>query len=69
MEKLGVEYVHPVTYIEGSQKSSEGEEVTWTDAEETALRRKLDYRIVPLVTLLYLLCFVRLSPLDSPHLH
>lgn len=28
----------------------------WTQEEETALRRKIDRRIVPLVTLLYLLC-------------
>lgn len=62
MEKTGVEYIHPVTYIEGSQKSPQGEqEITWTKEEETALRRKLDHRIVPLLTLLYLLCFI--SPL------
>ncbi|OIW33654.1 MFS general substrate transporter [Coniochaeta ligniaria NRRL 30616] len=30
----------------------------WTQAEETALRRKIDRRIVPLVTVLYLLCFL-----------
>lgn len=30
----------------------------WTEAEENALRRKLDFHIVPLVTLLYLLCFL-----------
>lgn len=32
----------------------------WTQAEETALRHKIDHRIVPLVTVLYLLC-VRIS--------
>jgi hypothetical protein len=31
---------------------------TWTEEEEKAVRRKFDYHIVPLVTLLYLLCFV-----------
>ena len=30
--------------------------VDWTKEEETALRRKIDRRIVPLVTILYLLC-------------
>jgi hypothetical protein len=58
MEKPGVEHIHPVTFLDGSQKSEE--EITWTEEEETAVRRKLDYRIVPLVTLLYLLCFVSL---------
>lgn len=33
-------------------------EHTWTVEEETAIRRKLDWHIVPLVTLLYLLCFI-----------
>jgi hypothetical protein len=31
---------------------------SWTAEEETAVRRKLDWHIVPVVTLLYLLCFV-----------
>lgn len=30
----------------------------WTVAEEKALVTKLDWRIVPLVTVLYLLCFL-----------
>jgi hypothetical protein len=67
MEKSGVEYVHPVTYLNGSSRLSQQdeEEITWTTSEETAVRRKLDYHIVPLVTLLYLLCFVRiLAPLS-----
>lgn len=33
-------------------------EATWTEAEETAVRRKLDFMIVPIVTFLYLLCFI-----------
>lgn len=33
-------------------------ELTWTDDEETKIRRKLDFRLVPIVTLLYLLCFL-----------
>lgn len=33
-------------------------DLVWTDDEETRIRRKLDFRIVPLVTLLYLLCFL-----------
>ena len=35
-----------------------GDEPDWTQSEETALRHKLDWYIVPLVTLLYLLCFL-----------
>lgn len=30
-------------------------EVTWTEEEETAVRRKLDWQIVPMVTVLYLM--------------
>lgn len=30
----------------------------WTEAEERAVRRKLDWHLVPVVTLLYLLCFL-----------
>lgn len=33
-------------------------EYDWTAAEEKALVTKLDWRIVPLVTVLYLLCFL-----------
>lgn len=32
--------------------------ITWTEEEETRVRHKLDWQIVPLVTLLYLLCFL-----------
>ena len=35
-----------------------GEEFTWTEEEETRVRRKLDRVIVPLTTFLYLLCFL-----------
>ena len=30
----------------------------WTEEEEDTVRRKLDWQIVPAVTLLYLLCFL-----------
>ena len=33
-------------------------ELTWTEEEETAIRRKIDIHTVPLVTLLYMLCFL-----------
>lgn len=42
-----------------SESKSDLEDITqadWTVEEETALRRKIDRRIVPLVTVLYLLC-------------
>lgn len=35
-----------------------GDEVVWTEAEETTLRHKLDWQTVPIVTLMYLLCFL-----------
>ena len=34
------------------------DEFTWTEEEETKVRRKLDRVIVPLTTFLYLLCFL-----------
>ena len=37
---------------------SDRADLVWTDDEEKRIRRKLDFRIVPLVTLLYLLCFL-----------
>jgi sugar phosphate permease len=37
---------------------SPGDELEWTEQEETNIRRKIDRHIVPLVTLLYLLCFL-----------
>ena len=30
----------------------------WTEEEEATVRRKLDWQIVPAVTVLYLLCFL-----------
>lgn len=40
------------------QSHSSDEEITWTQAEEDAIRHKLDWQIVPIVTLMYLLCFL-----------
>lgn len=34
------------------------DEPTWTEEEEKVVRNKLDWQIVPMVTLLYLLCFL-----------
>jgi hypothetical protein len=33
-------------------------DIHWTIEEETAVRRKFDFTIVPVVTYLYLLCFI-----------
>ncbi|KAI0834715.1 MFS general substrate transporter [Hypoxylon sp. FL0890] len=42
------------------ETKSEGssERPSWTVAEETAVRRKLDWQLVPTITILYLLCFL-----------
>ncbi|KAF2732798.1 MFS general substrate transporter [Polyplosphaeria fusca] len=45
-------------YEEKAPSDQSAEEFTWTKEEETAVRRKLDYYIVPLTTFLYLLCFL-----------
>jgi hypothetical protein len=45
--------------VEQSNSSDRStDEFTWTEEEETAVRRKLDRVIVPLTTFLYLLCFL-----------
>jgi hypothetical protein len=49
--------------VDGLKDSDE--ERSWTEDEETTVRRKLDWHIVPVVTLLYLLCFVRGSTLSQ----
>jgi hypothetical protein len=46
----------PSSSDKGGRNEREG--LTWTDDEERKIRRKLDFRVVPLVTLLYLLCFL-----------
>lgn len=44
-------------HMEVSSESSR-EDITWTEAEEKVIRNKLDWQIVPIVTLMYLLCFL-----------
>jgi hypothetical protein len=42
--------------VSSSDRSTD--EFTWTEEEETAVRRKLDRVVVPISTFLYLLCFL-----------
>lgn len=65
MEKNGVSDPNQREIHSSSPSSSDKEDaihglpdLTWSDEEETKIRRKLDFRVVPLVTLLYLLCFL-----------
>jgi hypothetical protein len=44
--------------LDPNKSDSSGDIVDWTEEEETAIRRKIDRRIVPLVTVLYLFCFL-----------
>jgi hypothetical protein len=46
-----VQYVEP-----GGKSDSELEGLTWTEEEETAIRHKIDWHVVPLVTVLYMFC-------------
>lgn len=41
-----------------SDASVPDSELEWSEAEETAIRRKIDWHTVPIVTLLYMLCFL-----------
>ena len=39
-------------------ENGSGSGTTWSEAEEKAVRRKLDFNLVPVLTLMYLVCFV-----------
>ena len=54
-EKFGPDQFDAVNVVSSDDNA---EEVTWTEAEEKVVRNKLDWQIVPPVTLLYLLCFL-----------
>lgn len=41
-----------------SSSDSSDTPITWTVEEETKIRRKLDWQLVPMVSILYLLCFL-----------
>ena len=45
-------------FLQSEKASGDALEPTWTEQEERAVRRKMDWHLVPLVTLLYLLCFL-----------
>ncbi|KAF2629980.1 MFS general substrate transporter [Macroventuria anomochaeta] len=59
-ESASAEKGQSVLYERGVTSPSDRstDEFTWTEEEETAVRRKLDRVIVPLTTFLYLLCFL-----------
>ena len=43
---------------EQSHSSDDETQITWDVTEEAAIRHRLDWQIVPIVTLMYLLCFL-----------
>ncbi|KAF2849347.1 MFS general substrate transporter [Plenodomus tracheiphilus IPT5] len=47
-----------VTYETANSSDRSTDDFTWTEEEETKVRRKLDRVIVPVTTFLYLLCFL-----------
>lgn len=57
MEKTSFEHYHAEA-VDSPKSEDSSSEPTWTPEEERAVRRKLDLRLVPPVTLLYLLCFI-----------
>lgn len=44
--------------VDHAKSSDSDEEITWTEEEEKIIRHKIDWRLVPTVTFLYLLCFL-----------
>ena len=44
--------------VDPAKSSDSDEEITWTEDEEKIIRNKIDWRLVPTVTFLYLLCFL-----------
>ena len=55
MSKPDFDHFHSTELI---YRFDSGEEPSWTEDEEREVRRRIDWRVVPLVTVLYLLCFV-----------
>ncbi|KAF2011979.1 major facilitator superfamily transporter [Aaosphaeria arxii CBS 175.79] len=51
-----VETVDDVSALPDATASEES--IEWTEAEESIVRRKLDLKLVPLCTFLYMLCFI-----------
>ena len=58
MEKIDPEARHKEVNPSKSEDSDNSEEITWTENEEKRIRNKIDWHVVPLVTFLYLLCFL-----------
>ncbi|GAP84115.2 putative major facilitator superfamily protein [Rosellinia necatrix] len=48
----------PEAVLVEDKSSASGELPNWTTEEETVVRRKIDRQLVPMVTILYLLCFL-----------
>ena len=48
----------PEAVLLEDRSSGSVESPSWTDEEETVVRRKLDRQLVPMLTILYLLCFL-----------
>lgn len=57
-EKEFAKVDQPELLESGRSDSDVAGDLEWTEAEETALRHKIDRHIVPIVTILYLLCFL-----------
>ncbi|EGP84014.1 uncharacterized protein MYCGRDRAFT_76558 [Zymoseptoria tritici IPO323] len=69
---MGVNEKSPSIGQEGRSPSSHSDSLhsdplaaTWTAEEETRVRRKLDLQIVPMVTVLYLMCFLDRSNIGN----
>lgn len=54
-----------VENVPSDRSSGDVIEPAWTEAEERAVRRKIDWHVVPLMTLLYLLCFLDRSNIGN----
>lgn len=52
-----------------SSSDDDRSRLTWTEDEERKIRRKLDFHVVPLVTILYLLCFLDRSNVGTLKYH
>ena len=48
---------HETSFFDGIRPSS-AIDTEWTDTEEKSVRNRIDWHILPIVTLLYLLCFL-----------
>ena len=45
-------------HLSDDEKNHQNEQIEWTPEDEKRIRQRMDWRIVPVVLALYLMCFI-----------